>query len=154
MPGEKVSYSDKGKIIVPDQPVIPYIEGDGVGPDIWKASVRVFNSAIERYYGGKKKIHWLEVYAGEKAYHLKGDWTPEETIETIREYKVGHQRSSDHSDRRWLSQHQCFVTSEARSLCLYSSHKIYPGNSQSIETAREDRYGGFSGEYRRCLCRD
>ena len=89
MPGEKVSYDGEGKIIVPDQPIIPYIEGDGVGPDIWKASVRVFNSAIERSYGGKKKIHWLEVYAGEKAYHLKGDWAPEETIGTIREYKVG-----------------------------------------------------------------
>ena len=89
MPGEKVSYDGEGKIIVPDQPIIPYIEGDGVGADIWKASVRVFNSAIERSYGGKKKIHWLEVYAGEKAYHLKGDWAPEETIGTIREYKVG-----------------------------------------------------------------
>jgi len=89
MPDEKVSYDGEGKIIVPDQPIIPYIEGDGVGPDIWKASVRVFNSAIERSYGGKKKIHWLEVLAGEKAYRLKGDWAPEETIETIREYKVG-----------------------------------------------------------------
>ena len=89
MPGEKVRYSDDGKIMVPDQPIIPYIEGDGVGPDIWKASVRVFNSAIARCYGGRKKIHWLEAYAGEKAFSLKGDWAPEETIETIREYKVG-----------------------------------------------------------------
>ena len=88
MSGEKIQFSDNGKINVPDQPIIPYIEGDGVGPDIWKASVRVFNAAVEKSYEGKKKIHWLEVLAGEKAFHLKGDWAPEETIETIREYKV------------------------------------------------------------------
>ena len=88
MSGEKIQFSDNGQINVPDQPIIPYIEGDGVGPDIWKASVRVFNAAVEKSYEGKKKIHWLEVLAGEKAFHLQGDWAPEETIETIREYKV------------------------------------------------------------------
>jgi isocitrate dehydrogenase len=88
MSGEKIQFSDHGQINVPDQPIIPYIEGDGVGPDIWRASVRVFNAAVEKSYEGKKKIHWLEVLAGEKAFHLKGDWAPEETIETIREYKV------------------------------------------------------------------
>ncbi len=89
MAGEKISFDNEGKINVPDEPMIPYIEGDGVGPDIWRASVRVFDSAVEKCYGGKKKIHWREVYAGEKAFHLKGDWAPEETIETIREFKVG-----------------------------------------------------------------
>ena len=75
--------------MVPDVPIIPYIEGDGVGPDIWKASVRVFDAAIEKSYGGKRRVEWLEVYAGEKAYQLKGEWAPEETIETIREHKIG-----------------------------------------------------------------
>ena len=89
MTGEKIQYNNDGRLEVPDQPVIPYIEGDGVGPDIWRASVRVFNAAIEKCHGVKKKVHWLEVYAGEKAYQLKGEWAPEETIETIREYKVG-----------------------------------------------------------------
>ena len=89
MTGEKIQYNNDGRFEVPDQPVIPYIEGDGVGPDIWRASVRVFNAAIEKCHGVKKKVHWLEVYAGEKAYQLKGEWAPEETIETIREYKVG-----------------------------------------------------------------
>jgi isocitrate dehydrogenase len=69
--------------------VIPYIEGDGVGPDIWRASVRVFDAAVQKSYRGKKKVHWLEVYAGEKAFQRKGEWAPEETIEAIREYKVG-----------------------------------------------------------------
>ena len=89
MTGEKIQYDHDGRLVVPDQPVIPYIEGDGVGPDIWRASVRVFNAAVEKCYGTKKKVHWLEVYAGEKAYQQREDWAPEETIETIREYKVG-----------------------------------------------------------------
>jgi len=88
MPGEKIDYTD-GKLHVPDHPIIPFIEGDGVGPDIWRASVRVFDAAVEKCYGGKRKVHWLEVYAGEKAFQLKGEWAPEETIEAIREYKIG-----------------------------------------------------------------
>jgi isocitrate dehydrogenase len=89
MTGEKIQYSSDGKRITPDQPIIPYIEGDGVGPDIWKASVRVFDAAVVKCYGGKRKVHWLEVYAGEKAFQLKKEWAPEETIETIREHKIG-----------------------------------------------------------------
>ncbi len=89
MTGEKIEYHSTGELRVPDQPIIPYIEGDGVGPDIWRASVRVFDSAVAKSYGGRRKVHWLEVLAGEKAFHLKGEWAPEETIEAIREYKVG-----------------------------------------------------------------
>ncbi len=89
MPGEKIQYSSNGTLLVPDQPIIPYIEGDGVGPDIWKASVRVFDAAIEKCFGGKRKVHWLEIYAGEKAFKQKGEWAPEETIETIQEYNIG-----------------------------------------------------------------
>ncbi len=89
MAGEKIQYASDGSLRVPDHPVLPYIEGDGVGPDIWKASVRVFNAAVEKAYRGTRTVEWLEVYAGEKAFHLKGEWAPEETIETIREYKVG-----------------------------------------------------------------
>lgn len=89
MAGQKIEYTPEGQLIVPDCPIIPYIEGDGVGPDIWRASVRVFDAAVERCYGGKRRVHWLEVYAGEKAFQLKGEWAPEETIEAIREYKIG-----------------------------------------------------------------
>lgn len=77
-----------GKIQVPDYPIIPFIEGDGTGPDIWAASVRVFNAAVENAYNGKRKISWKEVYAGEKAYKLTGKWLPEETLDTIHEYLV------------------------------------------------------------------
>jgi isocitrate dehydrogenase len=88
MDGEKIQYGQDRDLIVPDQPVIPYIEGDGVGPDIWRASVRVFDAAVKKCYGAKRKVHWLEVYAGEKAFQLKQDWAPEKTIETIREHKI------------------------------------------------------------------
>ena len=89
MTGEKIQVAADGTLIVPDQPSIPYIEGDGVGPDIWRASVRVFDAAVEKSFGRKRKVHWFEVYAGEKAFQLEKEWAPEKTIETIREYKVG-----------------------------------------------------------------
>jgi isocitrate dehydrogenase len=87
--GELIEIQEDGTLFVPDHPVIPFIEGDGVGPDIWRASVRVFDAAVEKCYGGRRKIDWVEVYAGEKAFRMKGDWAPEETIEAIRTYKVG-----------------------------------------------------------------
>lgn len=87
MSGEKISTRN-GKIYIPDQPIIPFIEGDGTGPDIWAASVRVIDAAVEKAYGGKKKIIWKEVYAGEKAFKLTGKWLPEETLDAIHEYKV------------------------------------------------------------------
>jgi isocitrate dehydrogenase len=86
---DKIEIRLDGSLHVPEVPIIPYIEGDGVGPDIWRASVRVFDAAVQKSYRGKRKVHWLEVYAGEKAFQLKGEWAPEETIEAIREYKVG-----------------------------------------------------------------
>src|SRR3977135_2040854 len=78
-----------GQLAVPDNPIIPFIEGDGTGPDIWRASVRVLDAAIEKAYGGKKKIAWLEVLAGEKACQQSENWPPDETVEAFREYYVG-----------------------------------------------------------------
>ncbi|MCS6929981.1 MAG: NADP-dependent isocitrate dehydrogenase [Saprospiraceae bacterium] len=77
-----------GKLQVPNDPIIPYIEGDGTGPDIWAAAVRVFDAAVEKAFGGKKKIVWREVLAGEKAFRLTGNWLPQETLDTISQYKV------------------------------------------------------------------
>ncbi|MBD7987384.1 isocitrate dehydrogenase (NADP(+)) [Luteimonas sp. Sa2BVA3] len=73
---------------VPDRPVIPFIEGDGTGPDIWRASVRVLDAAVEKAYGGKRKLEWMEVLAGEKAFNQTGEWLPESTVEACREYLV------------------------------------------------------------------
>ncbi len=77
-----------GRLIVPDDPVVPFIEGDGTGPDIWRASVRVFDAAVEKAYGGKKRIAWFEVPAGEKAKDHYGEWLPNDTLEAVRAYKV------------------------------------------------------------------
>lgn len=85
--GRKISIRN-GTLKVPDTPVIPYIEGDGIGPDVWLASQRVIDAAVEKAYKGQKEIKWLEVYAGEKANKLTGSWLPEETIETCREFLV------------------------------------------------------------------
>ena len=89
MAGEKISLSSNGTLNVPDQPIIPFIEGDGTGPDIWRASVRVFDAAAQKAYGGKRKIVWKEVLAGEKAFRQTGNWLPDETVEAFREYRVG-----------------------------------------------------------------
>jgi isocitrate dehydrogenase len=87
MTGEKIS-NQLGKITVPDFPIVPFIEGDGTGPDIWAASVRVLDAAVEKAYGGKRKIIWKEVLAGEKAFNQTGKWLPEETLDTIHEHLV------------------------------------------------------------------
>jgi len=85
--GERIEASG-GTFNVPDQPIIPFIEGDGTGVDIWRASVRVFDAAVERAYGGKRKIHWMEILAGEKAFNATGEWMPAESLEAVREFKV------------------------------------------------------------------
>ncbi|MBN2467371.1 MAG: isocitrate dehydrogenase (NADP(+)) [Deltaproteobacteria bacterium] len=85
--GGKIYYHN-GTIQVPDNPIIPFIEGDGIGPDIWKATSRVLEAAVNTCYRGGRKLWWAEVFAGEKAHTIYGEWLPDETIETIREYKV------------------------------------------------------------------
>ena len=87
MAGEKIKKEGE-KLTVPDQPVIPFIEGDGTGPDIWRASKKVFDAAVEKAYGGKRKIEWKEVLAGEKAFNASGEWLPGATLDDIRAYLV------------------------------------------------------------------
>src|SRR3984957_8219274 len=86
--GAKITITN-GTLVVPDNPILPFIEGDGTGPDIWRASVRVMDAAIEKAYAGKKKIAWMEVYAGEKAFTQFNSWLPDETVEAFREFLVG-----------------------------------------------------------------
>lgn len=85
--GEQITIED-GKLLVPDHPIIPFIEGDGTGRDIWKASKRVLDAAVDKAYGGEKKIAWYEVFAGEKAFNTYGEWLPNDTLSAIREYIV------------------------------------------------------------------
>jgi isocitrate dehydrogenase len=85
--GEKISNRN-GKLVVPDQPIIPFIEGDGTGRDIWRASVRVMDAAVQKAYAGRRKIHWMEIYAGEKSFTAFKNWLPDETVAACREYLV------------------------------------------------------------------
>jgi len=87
--GEKITLSNDGELQVPDCPILPFIEGDGTGPDIWAASVRVFDAAVEKAYGGQRKIVWREVLAGQKAFDQTGEWLPDATLDAFREYLVG-----------------------------------------------------------------
>src|ERR1700682_5186246 len=86
--GKAITISG-GRLNVPDQPILPYIEGDGTGPDIWRASRRVLDAAVEKAYSGRRKIAWMEVYAGEKSKNLFDSWLPDETVEAFRKYLVG-----------------------------------------------------------------
>jgi len=86
--GQKINIQD-GKLHVPDHPIIPFVEGDGTGRDIWRASVRVFDAAVQKAYGGKRKIAWMEVFAGEKSFTQFGSWLPNETVEAFKEFLVG-----------------------------------------------------------------
>src|SRR3990172_6857898 len=101
MPSSKSSYNNNpvpkngqpiefqgGKFIIPDRPIIPFVEGDGTGRDIWKASRRIFDAAVEKAYGGKREVAWYEVYAGEKSYAMFQQWMPEETVEAVRAFRI------------------------------------------------------------------
>src|SRR5271170_20519 len=86
--GKAIEFTPDRAFHVPDRPVIPFIEGDGTGRDIWKASRQVFDAAVEKAYGGKRKIAWLEVYAGEKSFNQFKEWLPQDTVEAIRYFRV------------------------------------------------------------------
>ena len=85
--GERIQL-DSGRLTVPDRPVIPCVEGDGIGPDIWSATRRVLEAAVERAYDGDRRIIWYEVFAGEKAYERFGEWLPEATVQAVRDFRV------------------------------------------------------------------
>ncbi|HEY8209994.1 MAG TPA: isocitrate/isopropylmalate family dehydrogenase, partial [Myxococcaceae bacterium] len=86
--GEKITLKS-GKLEVPDRPIVPFIEGDGTGRDIWRASQAVFDASVEKAYGGKRKIAWMEVLAGEKSFKQVNNWLPDETVQAFRDYLVG-----------------------------------------------------------------
>jgi isocitrate dehydrogenase len=83
-----ILYTPEGKLVVPEFPIIPFIEGDGTGPDIWRATRLVLDESVSRTYGNTRRIRWVEVLAGEKAFHRTGSWLPEETLKLIRTYRV------------------------------------------------------------------
>src|SRR6202789_1722016 len=86
--GGKITIAN-GKLTVPENPILPFIRGDGTGPDIWAASVRVFDAAVQKAYGGKRKISWFEVFAGEESFKKFNNWLPDDTVDAFREFLVG-----------------------------------------------------------------
>ena len=85
--GEAIAF-EQNALKVPNHPIIPFVEGDGTGPDIWRASVRVFDAAVEKAYGGERKVSWMKVYAGEESHAKTGEWLPDETLEAFKEFRV------------------------------------------------------------------
>src|SRR5271157_1819241 len=85
--GARIDFAND-QFVVPDNPVIPYIEGDGTGRDIWRASRRVFDAAVEKAFGGKRRVEWYEVFAGEKAFKQFGEWLPQGTLDAIKEFRI------------------------------------------------------------------
>ena len=138
---------------MPDDPIIPFIEGDGTGPDIWRASVRVLDAAVEKAYGGKRKIAWMEVYAGEKSFKQFNNWLPDETVEAFRTYLVGIKgplttpvgggiRSLNVALRQMLDLYVCL-----------RPVRWYNGRAVAGEASGEGRHGDLPREHGRHLRR-
>ena len=137
-----------GQLVVPDDPIIPFIEGDGTGPDIWRASVRVLDAAVDKAYGGKRKIAWMEVYAGEKSFKQFNTWLPDETVEAFREYYVGIKgplttpvgggiRSLNVALRQLLDLYVCL-----------RPVRWFKGVPSPVQASRESRHGDLPREHR------
>ena len=125
----------QGQLVVPDDPIIPFIEGDGTGPDIWRASVRVLDAAVEKAYGGKRKIAWKEVYAGEKSFKQFNNWLPDETVEAFRQYLRRHQGTAHDAGRRRHPIAQRRAASDAGPVCLSASGALVQGRALTREAS-------------------
>ena len=150
--GEKVTISH-GKLQVPDHPIIAFIEGDGTGPDIWAASVRVLDAAVAQAYKGRRKIAWAEVYAGEKAQAVYGKDCPPNLLpdgDPRRHPRVpgGDQGPAHHAGRRGLPLAQRDAAPGARSLRLPPARPLVQGRALAGQASREDRHGHLPREHR------
>ena len=150
--GSKITF-ENGKFVIPDNPIIPFIEGDGTGRDIWKASVRVFDAAVEIAYNGKRRVAWYEVFAGEKAMDRFKTWLPDDTVAAFRELRIGIKGPSDDSGRRRHPLTERRVAADPRSLCLCSAGEVLQGHSLAGEEPAAHEHRHLPREYGRRLCR-
>ena len=132
---------------------MPFIEGDGTGPDIWRASVRVFDAAVAKAYGGKRKIAWMEVYAGEKAFTKFNTWLPDETVDAFREFLVGIKGPLTTPDRRRHPLAQRRAAADARPLRLPAAGALVQGRALAGEASGKGGHGDLPREHRRHLRR-
>ena len=113
------------KLNVPDNPIIPFIEGDGIGPDIWEAAERVINAAVEKAYNGEKKISWFEIFAGEKAFNKTGEWLPQQTLDAIEYFTIAIKGPLTTPVGGGVPQSKCDNQTKTRSFCLCSPGSLF-----------------------------
>ncbi len=150
--GKKIGYAN-GKYDIPDNPIIPFIEGDGTGRDIWKASLRVFNAAVEKAYEGKRRVAWYEVFAGEKAKAKFDNWLPDDTVDASPRIPRRHQGPADHARRRRHSLAQRRTAPDSRSLLLRAPGEVLQGRAFAGEASRAHGRRHLPREHRRRLRR-
>ena len=149
--GEPIKYSD-GKFTIPDHPIIPFIEGDGTGRDIWKASQRVFDAAVEKAYGGKRTVKWYEVLAGEKAYRQTQNWLPDDTVKATRGLSRVDQGTADDAGGRRDSLAECGAAAVDGSVPVRAAGEVLRGRAEPGEASGEAGCGDLPREYGGHLC--
>ena len=125
----------------PNNPILPFIRGDGTGPDIWGASERVFDAAVQKAYGGKRKMAWFEVFAGETAKNKFDNWLPDDTVEAFQEFPGGHQGAADDAGGRRHPVAERGVAADAGSVCLPAAGAVFQGRAVAGETSGEGGHG-------------
>ena len=151
--GKAIGYAG-GVLQVPDNPIIPFIEGDGTGRDIWKASRRVFDAAVEKAYGGKRRVAWFEVFAGEKAFKTFKQWLPDDTVEAARDFRVSDQGTADDAGGRRDSFAERGAAADFGFVRVRAAGAVLQGSSLPRERAGKDGCDDFPGEYRGRVHRD
>ena len=146
--GAKITVNPDFSLNVPDNPIIPYIEGDGTGVDITPVMIKVVDAAVAKAYGGKRKIHWMEIYAGEKSTKVYGPdvWLPDETLAIVKRLRRLDQGTADHAGRRRHPLAQRRAAPGARPLRLPAAGALFQGRALAGQGAREDRHGDLPRE--------
>ncbi len=145
--GGKITIAN-GKLTVPENPILPFIRGDGTGPDIWAASVRVFDAAVAKAYGGQRKISWFEVFAGEESFKKFNNWLPDDTVEAFREFLVGIKGPLTTPVGGGIRSLNVALRQIARSLRLPPPGAVFPGRPLAGETSGEGGHDHLPREHR------
>ena len=152
--GRKITMGQDGRLKVPDRPIVPFIEGDGTGPDITRASMIVWNAAVEKAYGGKRKVEWMEIYAGEKANMVYGKpvWLPPETLDGVPRIPGFDQGPADDAGRRRHPQPERGPAAGTRPLRLPAAGAMVRRRALAGQAARTDGHGDLPRKFRGHLC--
>ena len=148
--GAAIEYSN-GEYRIPDNPIIPFIEGDGTGRDIWKASQRVFDAAVEKAYGGKRAIKWFEIFAGEKAFRQFNTWLPDDSVAAARDLRVSIKGPLTTPVGGGIRSLNVALRQIAGSLRLRAPGEVLPGRAQPGEASREGGHRDLPREHGGCV---